>query len=140
MADTRKRLNRPHETATHGSMVESLLCELSGTMTSDAASGRTNLLKIKARLDAIRANRTNVNPGRSAVDARFAMGYTDDAYLNQACIPVWAGVGASARRACAMARRATRARGNACAMLSAAWCRRLPAALRAAPMSRRAVV
>ena len=39
---------------------------------------------------------TFVDGVRTAVDARFAMGYSNDAYLNQACLPVWAGPGADA--------------------------------------------
>ena len=90
----RVRLNRRGEASTHQSMMKSLLCEMTGTMSADAAEGHTTFLRIRERLGAINANRTKVNPGRSAVDARFALGYSDDAYLNMACIPVWVGPGA----------------------------------------------
>ena len=79
----RERLNRAVATKTHQSMIKSLLCELSGTLTADAAEGGSTLLRVRQRMDEIRRNRTNVHPGRTAVDARFAMGYSNDAYLNQ---------------------------------------------------------
>ena len=93
MAD-RERLNRVESAKTHQSMIKSLLCEMVGTYTADAAEGHTPMLRIRQRLEEIRANRTNVNPGRSAVDIRFATAYSDDAYLNMACVPVWTGPGA----------------------------------------------
>lgn len=92
----RHRLTALNEKATHGSFIREFLCELSSALTSDAAVGGSQG-RIRERIHGILADADGgAGPGRSALDARFALGAdaSGDQYLNQAVTPLWAGFGA----------------------------------------------
>lgn len=92
----RHRLTALNEKATHSSFIREFLCELSSALTSDAAVGGSQG-PIRERIRGILTDADGgAGPGRSALDARFALGAdaSGDQYLNQAVTPLWAGFGA----------------------------------------------
>ena len=76
------------ERVTHATFVERMIESLSTALLSDSQSGYTPALKIKNRLDEI--NNNSDQPGRNAVEARFALAFDDDKYLSMGVFPLWA--------------------------------------------------
>lgn len=91
MADPmqRERITDIGKGDTYKSFIREYLCELTSCLSSDGAVGGSHN-QIRDRVREIMASSNEYGPGRSALDARFALGADDDRYLATAVLPLWA--------------------------------------------------
>lgn len=89
---TRKTFATISEQSSHTSFIRDFLQELSKALTSDCAVGGVQN-EIRARvieiLNKANGTDTDAHAGRSALEARFALGHDPDQYINMAVAPLW---------------------------------------------------
>ena len=81
------------EAANHATMIEALLDSMISATNADAdvrKYAHNTQERVGKLLDDVKRDSV-ATPGRKAVNARFACGMDDDAYLNMACIPIYVG-------------------------------------------------
>ena len=66
------------------------MCELSDSLHADAGDGKNALNQIRRRVNDIIKESGTAGAGRSALDARFALGADDATYANAAIAPIYA--------------------------------------------------
>ena len=86
----RRRLGQLRERASHSSFIREFLCELSDSLHADAGDGKNALNQIRRRVNDIIKESGAAGAGRSALDARFALGADDATYANAAIAPIYA--------------------------------------------------
>ena len=88
-------LAKVNEQTSHASFIRDFLDELSKALQSDCAIGGMQN-KIRDRVMRIMNDGKDKDDhaGRSALDARFALGHDTDQYINMAVAPLWVGFGA----------------------------------------------
>ena len=87
-------LAKVNEQTSHASFIRDFLDELSKALQSDCAIGGMQN-KIRERVVRIMNDGRDKDDhaGRSALDARFALGHDTDQYINMAVAPLWVGFG-----------------------------------------------